>query len=197
MSMIKAYQVGCTVSLIISIFFLLQFFIGSYVHKMIGLETLQILQLLYFSRVIIEQKHTQFLHSMNYLKYAAYGGYSNYGLVYQTESPEPINLSYMTVNKKFLSAGLMKFYTLNVNLSLAFPILGLLYFAITFIRKVYKRNQYLKSRDQSEKDEYTILRRSSQSAYDHFVFPLINLFNFAAFFCTILYLQSKSSQNSS
>jgi hypothetical protein len=109
---------------------------------MIGLETIQILQLLFFVRVIVDQKHTDFLQSMNFLKYAAYGGYSNYVLVYHTDSPEPINLSYMTVNKKFLSAGLMKFFTLNVNLPLIFPILGVLYFAFILSKKYYKRSEY-------------------------------------------------------
>jgi hypothetical protein len=114
---------------------------------MIGLETIQILQLLFFVRVIVDKKLSDYLQSMNFLKYAAYGGYSNYALVYQTDSPEPINLSYMTVNKKFLSAGLMKFFTLNVNFSLIFPILGLLYFAFRLGAKIRKRNQYLKTKD--------------------------------------------------
>jgi hypothetical protein len=114
---------------------------------MIGLETIQILQLLFFVRVIVDKKLSDYLQSMNFLKYAAYGGYSNYALVYQTDSPEPINLSYMTVNKKFLSAGLMKFFTLNVNFSLIFSILGLLYFAFRLGAKIRKRNQYLKTKD--------------------------------------------------
>jgi hypothetical protein len=140
---LKAYQAGSILSIIISVFILLQFFIGSYVHKMIGLETLQILQLLFFARVIVDQKFTYFLQSMNFLKYAAYGGYSNYSLIYNTDSPEAINLSYMTVDKKFLSAGLMKFFTLNVNLTLTFPALGLIYFTFVFTKKYYKRNRYL------------------------------------------------------
>lgn len=114
---------------------------------MIGLETLQILQLLFFARVIVDQKFTYFLQSMNFLKYAAYGGYSNYALIYNTDSQEAMNLSYMTVDKKFLSAGLMKFYTLNANLTLFFPALGLIYFTFVLAKKYHKRNRYLQNRN--------------------------------------------------
>ena len=69
-------------SLIITVLILVQFFVGSYYHKMIGVETIQILQFFYFVRVIIEQTFTTFLNSMNVLKYTAYGGYSNYEYLY-------------------------------------------------------------------------------------------------------------------
>lgn len=113
---------------------------------MIGLETLQILQFVYFARVIVRQKISQFLQSMNSLKYAAIGGYSNYAFLYHTTSSEAINLSSANMDKKFLSAGLMKFYTLNVNLSLILPIAALLYYAFKLIKKFLKRNQYLQTR---------------------------------------------------
>ena len=73
-----AYKGAKISSLIITILILLQFFVGSYIHKMIGIETIQILQFFYFVRIIIEQNQTTILNSMNVFKYTAYGGYSNY-----------------------------------------------------------------------------------------------------------------------
>ncbi len=52
-SILKAYQSASTASLVITILILLQFVIGSYFHKMIGIETVQILQFFYFVRIII------------------------------------------------------------------------------------------------------------------------------------------------
>jgi len=45
---------------------------------MIGLETIHIIQFYYFITIIVDQKATTFLSSLNVLKYSAYGGYSNY-----------------------------------------------------------------------------------------------------------------------
>ena len=61
---------------------LIQFLIGSYYHKMIGLETVQILQLAYFLRIATNQHNTFFLAALNPLKYSAYGGYTDYTLLY-------------------------------------------------------------------------------------------------------------------
>ena len=71
----KASSIGFTV---ITIVILIEFLIGSYFHKMIGLETIQILQFFYFITMIVDLKTTSFLKSLNILKYTAYGGYSDY-----------------------------------------------------------------------------------------------------------------------
>jgi hypothetical protein len=52
-SILKAYQSASIASLVITILILLQFVIGSYFHKMIGIETVQIFQFFYFVRIII------------------------------------------------------------------------------------------------------------------------------------------------
>lgn len=160
---------------------------------MIGLETIQILQFFYFVRIIVDQRQSSLLSSMNVFKYTAYGGYSNYDIIYGGESEGAESLTLMTVNKNFIMVGLMKFFSLNTNLSLAIPLVALLVYAITLARKYYKRNSYLKTHCLAEKDQYTELRRRSQWVYDHFVFPYINVFNMLVFFSTILYLQSLSS----
>ncbi len=68
--------------MVIAIIILLEFVIASYFHKMIGLETIQILQFFYFLTMIVEQKTTASLKPLNVLKYTAYGGYSDYTLFY-------------------------------------------------------------------------------------------------------------------
>ncbi len=66
--MLTAYKSAYTTSFIITILIMLQFVIGSYLHKMVGLETIHILQYFYFVRVIIEQNNSTFLNAMNAFK---------------------------------------------------------------------------------------------------------------------------------
>ena len=102
----------------------------------------------------------------------------------------------MTVGQNFVTVGLMKYFSLNVNISLIVPALVILGFLFSLTRKYVKRSQYLKTLDQAQKDQYTVLRRSCLWAYDHFVFPYINVFNMIVFFSTILYLQSLPTASS-
>jgi hypothetical protein len=75
----KAAKIGfLTIAAIAIVFYIF----AAYFHKMIGLETIHILQFHYFLTMIIEQKKTVFLKSMNVLMYTAFGGYSNYKLFY-------------------------------------------------------------------------------------------------------------------
>lgn len=59
---------------------MLQFYVGSFVHKMIGLETLQICQIFYFARMLIDDKSSSILNSLNMLKYS--NGYTNPDLLF-------------------------------------------------------------------------------------------------------------------
>ncbi len=195
-SILTAYKSAYITSFIITMLILLQFIIGSYFHKMIGLETIQIIQFFYFVRVIIEQKLSTFLNSMNVFKYTAYGGYTNYEAVYGDESEEANSATFMTVSENFVTVGLMKRFSLNVNITLVLPALVVVGFLIYLIRKYIKRSQYLKTLEQSEKDQYTVLRRLCQWFYDHFVFTYLNIFNMIVFFSTILYLQSLPNASS-
>jgi hypothetical protein len=65
-----------TMSLVLVILLLLQFYLGSYVHKMIGLETIQVIQSIYFARMIAKSPPTSILSSMNVMDYSA-SGYEN------------------------------------------------------------------------------------------------------------------------
>jgi hypothetical protein len=153
---------------------------------MIGIETIHILQLFYFMTMIVEQKNTVFLKSLNTLKYTAFGGYSDYELFYGDISDEAEAMASSSVHKSFLFVGLLKYFTLNVNLSLLLPLLALMIYSVCMVLKFKKRSDYLKNRKQHDKDLYTVKRRSTQWFYDHCVFPFVNLFAMIAFFCTIL-----------
>jgi hypothetical protein len=63
-------------SLIFALVTLLQFYIGSYFGKMIGLETLQIIQTIYFARIAMTFENSALINSFNDLKYTTVG-YSN------------------------------------------------------------------------------------------------------------------------
>ncbi len=80
---------------------------------------------------------------MNVFKYTAYGGYSNYQLVYGNEAQQVQSLTFMTVQDNFVIVDLLKYFTINTNLSLATPSIFLIVFSITLVRKNIKRNQYL------------------------------------------------------
>lgn len=171
---------------------LLQFYVASYSHKMIGLETVQVVQLFYFSRMIIQQQSTSILNSLNVLKYS--NGYSNPDILFSSSSSSlSASEKYSTVAEPFLSIDLEKYFLLDVNVSLL-PLLiaGVAYF-LYLVRKYSAKNNYLESRKQEERDRFTILKRSTQWVYDHFVFPYLMMFLFIAFFSTIMFLQSSDS----
>jgi hypothetical protein len=51
---------------------MVQFFMGTFFHKMIGLETIQVLQFAFFVRMMFDNENTFMLNSLNPLKYSAY-----------------------------------------------------------------------------------------------------------------------------
>jgi hypothetical protein len=50
---LEAGKAASTFSLAITIILMAQFFIGTFFHKMIGLETIQVLQFAFFSRMML------------------------------------------------------------------------------------------------------------------------------------------------
>jgi hypothetical protein len=103
-----------------------------------------------------------------------------------------VTLSNISVGKEFLAVGLMKYFTLNVNLTLILPALALIIYGILLLVKFRNRSRFLQTFNQADKDDYTDAKRRSQRVYDNGVFPFINVLNMAALFCTILYLESES-----
>jgi len=57
---------------IICILFLI-FYVSLYYHKMIGLETIHVMQVLYFARMVASSKSTSLLNSFNMIQYSATG----------------------------------------------------------------------------------------------------------------------------
>ncbi len=90
---LAAYKASSMGFMIITVLHLLFFFVASYFHKMIGVETINILQFHYFLTMIVDQKKTVFLKSLNVLMYTAFGGYSNYQIFYPTISDGALLLS--------------------------------------------------------------------------------------------------------
>ena len=83
---------------------------------------------------------------MNALKLTASGGYSNFELIYGDITQEAQSMTSSSVDKSFAFVGLMKYFTLNVNLSLIAPIFALIIFSVYMIRKIKKRQDYIRSK---------------------------------------------------
>ncbi len=124
------------------------------------------------------------------MRFSSYGGYSNYHVFYGDLNNEVTSLTYATVPQNFSFVGLLKFFIVNVNFSLILPFIGIIIFIVYMVKKYQIRNKYLATKDQADKDVYTVRRRNAQWVYDHILFPWINIFNMITFFCTIMYLQS-------
>lgn len=64
------------IALVLSVLAMVQFYLGSYLGKMIGLETIQIFQFVCFSRFLVFTKNTTLLTAFHDLKYSS-TGFSN------------------------------------------------------------------------------------------------------------------------
>lgn len=78
---LKTERIVDLLSVVFAFVILLQFYMGSYFGKMIGLETLQVIQTIYFARIAIVSEDSTFVNSLNNLKYTTVG-YSNPKLFY-------------------------------------------------------------------------------------------------------------------
>jgi hypothetical protein len=114
--MLSTYKNISLISLIMALLLLLQFYVGSYFHKMIGLETIQVIQAVYFARMLSKSSSSSLLSSMNVLEYSA-TGYENAHLLYG-DLTDIQNHAYSVMDREFLEIGMKSFYLLNVNLSL-------------------------------------------------------------------------------
>ena len=130
-----------TITFIMVILLLLQFYLGSYFHKMIGLETIQVIQIIYFVRMISRSTSTSVLYSMNVIQYSA-SGYENAEFFYG--SLEELNMNSMAgMASEFTAINMKSFFLLNVNFMLVPVLLALISYLIQLIRKYHSRNTYL------------------------------------------------------
>lgn len=180
-----------TLSMILVVVLLVQFYLGSYTHKMIGLETIQIIQTIYFSRMIVPPTSTSLLQSMNNIQYSA-TGYENSELLFSKSLVETLQSeSYGSMSPEFSAINLQKYFLLNVNITILPVTIVVVIFLFKTFQKIRNRNQCIENKEQDDINKYTYLRRSWQWIYDHLVFPSIMMLNMMCFFSTILYLTSE------
>ena len=74
-SLLQSNKILMTISTILIVMILVQFYIWSYLHKMIGLETIQVVQVFFFVRMVVKGKATALMTALNMLKYS--NGYDN------------------------------------------------------------------------------------------------------------------------
>ena len=133
------------ISTVLIFFLLLQFYVGSYVHKMIGLETIQVIQSIYFVRMLVPAKETSILNSMNIIQYSA-SGYENAEILFgDLTSAE--NHSLGTVAPEFSQIALKKFFLLNVNFSMIPLVIAIVLYIVSLARKYNSRNIFMESKD--------------------------------------------------
>lgn len=69
------------IALVLSVLAIVQFYVGSYLGKMIGLETIQIFQFVCFGRFLVVTKNTILLNAFHDLKYTS-SGFSNPEIIF-------------------------------------------------------------------------------------------------------------------
>lgn len=108
---------------------------------MIGLETIQLIQAIYFVRMVAPSSSTGLLSAINSIQYSA-GGYHNAELFYgPTEDIEMGLLAYTA--DQFLAIDLKRFFLLNANISLFPVMISITIFVITLAQKGQARSQFL------------------------------------------------------
>jgi hypothetical protein len=113
---------------------------------MIGLETLQIIQTIYFARMVITSSNSALLNSLNDLKYTAVG-YSNPKLFFDDLKSAKHDV-YISQRGEFQSIGMNKFFLLNIDLFLLTILIVALINLKYFHRKMKIRSEYIRTKVQ-------------------------------------------------
>lgn len=130
--------------MILCLLLLIQFCVGSYFHKMIGLETIQVIQSIYFSRMIIHNSGTSLLQSLNFMEYST-AGYENAKILFG-ENQEIKSYSLSVQRSQFIKIDMNEYFLMNANLSL-FPLcLIILAYVIYLFRKYHHRNKFVSTK---------------------------------------------------
>ena len=96
--------------------------------------------------MIVNRETASSLKAMNVLRFSAFGGYSDFELFYGDITQEAESITSSSVDKSFTFVGLLKYFSLNVNLSVIAPALGLVVFAVFMVRKYKLREAYIRQR---------------------------------------------------
>jgi uncharacterized membrane protein len=78
-----------------------------------------------------------------------------------------------------------KFFLLNIDLFLVTILTVVIIYCRYFHRKVKIRSDYITTRSQEIKDQYTSFKRKAEWVYSHVFFPIVMMFNYVLFFTTI------------
>ena len=119
--------------LALSILALVQFYLGSYLGKMIGLETIQIFQFVCYARFLVFTKNTTLLNSFHDFKYTS-SGFSNPEVLFGAQKVSQSRL----VSEQFNKIDLQKYYLLNINFWLIPIILVALAYMVVSVRKWFE-----------------------------------------------------------
>jgi hypothetical protein len=123
------------ISFILGITALVCFVISNYFHKLIGLETIQFIQLIYFSRIIFSGSSQSNVLAFNSLKYS--NGYSELNL-----SGAKPNTNVAEIPPIFSQIQLQMYYLDNCNTMIIPIILATLAYAMYFLRRTRANSVY-------------------------------------------------------
>jgi hypothetical protein len=130
-----SYRTFKYTGLTIGIFCLLFYLVSSYFHKMIGLETIQFIQLIYFVRILSTQVNKSSFYAFNSLKYS--NGYND---ILSTS----LSVSEMkSLNPTFVKLDISLYFLDNCNLMLIPIVLALVGYASYSMVKSHYRNKYI------------------------------------------------------
>ena len=131
--------------LIIGVVCLLFYLVSSYFHKMIGLETIQFIQLIYFVRLIAGSGVSSSFYAFNTLKYS--NGYNDI-LSTSDNSAE----DFKSIPSGFIKLNLKLYFLENCNLMLIPVVLASLAYIFYSFKKSRSRAMYNQTKEKIHKD---------------------------------------------
>lgn len=173
---------GFVLGMICLVFYLL----STFFHKMIGLETLQFIQLIYFVRVITSEYSQSSLLAFNSLRYS--NGYNDIYKMGEIENSKLAN----QIPAIFLNMNMKLYYLDNCNLMLIPIGLATLAYVYFSIKKARTLKNYLETKELFLKDEFFDLRRKVDLVYGNFIFSYILSLLYLTVFSMLLYELSKT-----
>ena len=157
------YKVFNTTGLVIGVICLTFYLVSSYFHKMIGLETIQFIQLIYFVRLISGSGVTSSFYAFNTLKYA--NGYND---ILSTSSNSVEDFKSIPVS--FIKLNLKLYFLENCNLMLIPIALATFAYFYYAVKKSRSRTLYSQTKDKIHKDLMVIQNRKLEWIYDSLIF---------------------------
>jgi hypothetical protein len=110
---------------------------------MIGLETIQVIQTIYFSRIIITSAPTSLLQSINTIEYAA-TGYKNIDVIFGNSFSELLQTeNYASMKSEFNLVDFEKYFLQNINLALLPLLITPIVLGLKLLQKTMSRNKFI------------------------------------------------------